>query len=114
MARRNRRNLPYRPVPIDLRRRRRIAPDYANAYVQYRAKTGVIKRSSFKVAVDPNKHHMVMHKLIRHLCNKIKNNQIPIVPNGYKFDDFGDLFIATPWMRVRKILVYRVGMVYEK
>jgi len=111
---RSRSNLLYNPVPIDLSRRRRVAPDYANFYGAYITKSGRKKRFSFKVKVDPNKNHIVMYKLMQHTCNKLKNNQIPPVPNGYIFDDFGDLLVATPWMRVKKILPYKAGMLYER
>lgn len=115
MERRNRRKLPpFRPIPIDLRRRRRIAPDYANFYGSYVAKTGIVKRFSFKVKVDPNKNRTVLYKLIRHTCNKLKNRLIPPVPNGTIFGDFGDLHIALDWMRVRKLRFYRAGMQYER
>ena len=115
MVIRNRRKLPpFRPVPIDLRRRRRVAPNYANWYGSYVTKDGRVKRFSFKAKVDPNKNPMVLYKLIRHICNKIKKGQIPAVPNGAILDDFGDLIIATPWIRVRKIRFYKAGMEYER
>lgn len=114
MSRRNKRNLPYRPVPIDLRRRRRISPDYANFYGSYITKNGRVKRFSFKVKVDPYKNHIVLFKLIKHTCNVLKRNQIPPVPNGYKFDDFGDCLHGVTWMKVRNVRSYKAGMEYER
>lgn len=113
MARRNRRNLPYRIIPTDLKKRRRIAPDYANFYGSYVAKTGIGKRFSFKVPVY-DKNPMVLYKLMRHTCNKLKRNLIPDVPNGFIFQDFGHLHVAVDWMRVRKLRFYRAGMHYAR
>ena len=114
MVRRNRRNLPFRPVPTDLSRRRRIAPDYANFYGSYVTKAGRVKRFSFKVKVDPNKNHIVLYKLIRHTCSLLNRKQIPPVPNGTIFDDFGDCLHGVDWTEVRKINGYKAGMLYER
>lgn len=111
---RNRRNLPYMPVPTDLSRRRRIAPDMANFYWTVITKTGKIKRNSVKVKVDPNKNPIVLGKLIRYACNKIKSGLIPVVPNGFIFDDFGDFFHGVNWGRVRIVKTYKAGMEYER
>lgn len=109
------RKLAFRPIPTSLRRRRRVTPkQYARAYVRYETKQGKIKRWSGQVKVDPYKNPIVQGKLMRHLCNKFRNNMIPLVPQGHVFDDFGDLFIGTRWIKVRKILSYRAGMEYER
>lgn len=92
-----------------------MAPrQYARAYERYESKTGRVKRQSFSVKVDPYKNPIVQYKLMRHLCNKFKNNMIPLVPQGYVFDDFGDLFIATRWIKVGKVLSYKAGMEYVR
>jgi hypothetical protein len=117
MPKRNRRRLPpFRPLPIDLRRRRRgMAPrQYARAYERYESKTGRVKRQSFSVKVDPDKNPIVQYKLMRHLSNKLKRGLIPLVPQGTMFDDFGDLFIGTRWIKVKKVLSYKVGMEYVR
>jgi hypothetical protein len=114
MSTRNRRLPAYRPIPTDLRKRRRIAPDYANFYGSYITKDGRKKRFSFKVKVDPYKNRIVLGKLIKMTCMRIKDNRIPPVKNGYVFDDFGDLLSATKWMRVRLIKPYKAGMEYER
>jgi hypothetical protein len=97
-----------------LSRRTRIAPDYANFYGSVITKTGDIKRFSFKVKVDPSKRHAVLYRLIRHTCKLLKRRQIPIVPNGAIFDDFGDCLHGVDWMRVRKLRYYKAGMQYER
>jgi hypothetical protein len=114
MSSRKRPPFKFKPIPTDLRRGRRIAPDYANFYGSYITKDGRVKRFSFKVKVDPSKPHAVMYKLIRHTCNLLKRCLIPKVSNGAIFDDFGDCLHAVDWMRVRKVRFYKAGMQYEK
>jgi hypothetical protein len=114
MVRRNRRNLPYRPIPTDLRRRRRIAPDYSNFYGSYITKTGKIKRFSFKVKVNPDKKNSAKYTLMRVTCQRILKNKIPPVPNGFVFDDFGDLLNVQDWIKVRKVRTYKAGMQYNR
>jgi hypothetical protein len=114
LVRRNRHDLPYRPVPEDLSKRRRMAPDYANFYGSYETKLGKWKRFSFKVKVDPNKNRIVLYKLIKHTCSLLKRKLIPKVPNGHVFDDFGDCLHGVDWMKVRSLHDYRAGMRYAR
>ena len=116
MVGRNRRKLrPFRPLPIDLGKRRRVtARQYARIYLNYESAQGKIKRLSFAVKVDPYKNRIVQYKLMKHLCSKLLRNQIPLCAQGYVFDDFGDLFVVTQWIRVRKVRRYEAGMVYAR
>jgi hypothetical protein len=115
MSSRDRRNLPsLRPIPTHLRRRRVAIKQYARFYGNYTTKNGARKRFSFKVKVDPYKKRSAQRVLMKMTCQRIKDNKIPPVPQGFTFDDFGDLLVVQDWMRVRKVHVYKAGMVYER
>jgi hypothetical protein len=112
---RNRRNLPnLRPIPTDLRRRRVARKQYARFYGNYTSKTGARKRFSFKVKVDPNKKRSAQYVLMKMTCKRLLKNQIPPVPNGFVFDDFGDLLVVQDWIKVRRVHGYHAGMQYER
>jgi hypothetical protein len=104
----------FTPIPTSLKRRRRIAPDYANFYGSYISKTGKIKRFSFKVKVNPDKKNSAKYTLMKMTCQRILKNKIPPVPNGFVFDDFGDLLNVQDWIKVRKVRMYKAGMQYAK
>ena len=111
---RDRKRLPYVPLPRDLRKHVRVTPNYANFYGAY-GYHGKSKRFSVKVAVPRNMNHRVLYMLIRRSCNRILNGWVPNVPNGTIFRSFGD-FLNTPhlWIKVRRIKRYRAGMQYAK
>jgi hypothetical protein len=112
---RNRRNLPnFRLIPTDLKRRRVARKQYARFYGNITTKTGKRKRFSFKVKVDPYKKRSAQYTLMKMTCRRILKNQIPPVPNGFVFDDFGDLLVVQDWIKVRRVHAYEAGMVYER
>ena len=82
--------------------------------MNYETAQGKIKRHSWAVTVDHYKNRIVQYRLMKHMVGKLLRNQIPLCKQGHVFDDFGDLLIATPWIRVRKVRRYEAGMVYVK
>ena len=103
-----------RPLPTDLRKQRVIRRQYARFYGNYTTKTGKMKRFSFKVKVDPYKRRSAQYILMKLTCHRLKNGKIPPVPNGFVFQDFGDLLNVQPWIRVQRVYPYKAGMQYER
>jgi hypothetical protein len=113
MSSRRRKLPPF--IPTDLRRRRIVTrKQYARFYGNYTTKTGKRKRFSFKVKVNPDKKRSAQYTLMKTTCHRVKNNKIPPVPNGFVFDDFGDLLNVQDWIKVRKVHSYKAGMQYER
>ena len=105
----------FRPILTNLGRRGRVASkQYARFYGNYITKTGKKKRFSFMVKVDPAKKRSAQYVLMKMVCKRIKGNKIPPVPNGFTFDDFGDLLVVQDWMHVRNVRRYEAGMLYER
>ena len=100
---------------MNLRKRLRVTANiFVRAYGNYVTKQGKNKRFSFQVKIREGKNRNVLYSSIKHMCGKLKHNEIPLHKKGEVFDDFGDLLIATPWIKVRKIRQYKAGVVYER
>ena len=111
----NRKVFKFRILPTNLRHRQRVTPvNYVRAYGNYVTKQGKTKRFSFQIRVKTAMKRMILYKLIRHMCTKLKHNKIPLHKQGQVFENFGELFNLTGWIKVRKVLSYRPGVVYER
>lgn len=104
----------FRPLPAMFRGRRKMVnpKDYARIYGNCVTRFGRIKRFSFQFRIDLTKSHRLLYRQIRAICGRILNNEIPIHKQGQAFQSFGELLRRTPWIRVRRIRNYKVGVRY--
>jgi hypothetical protein len=86
--------------------------DYARFYGNFTTMVGKLKRFSFQVRADTVRNNKMLYQLIKATCGKILRNQVPVHTQGQTFSSFGELFRRTPWIRVRKVRNYKVGMKY--
>jgi hypothetical protein len=109
---RNRRRLPYQPLPRDLRKR--VRPTWVSpVYEVYDTKTGILgKQASFKV--EYKETGIMAYRLHRAMFSKMKRGFVPLVGKGHVFKSFRELLFDTPWMRVRRVRSYRKGKSHAK
>jgi len=112
-ARKGRRYPEFRPMPLGLRSSRPTQQrDYARPYGNYENKFGKIKRFSFQFRIDLSKSSKIVYLQIRNVCGRFKQNQIPLHKQGQVFSSYNELMFHTPWIKVRKVRNYEVGMSY--
>lgn len=79
--------------------------------------TGKRKRLSFQVKVSSTlmRNKRRLNELIRAIVNAIKyQKKVPVHRQGDVFSSFSELFNRTEWVRIRRLLTYKVGMHYER
>lgn len=105
-----------KPLPKHLKRLRYGLPhpEYARFYCLYKTTTGKTKRASFQVRVSPKLNNKRVGEHMRTVCTNMVHRRIPEHRQGDVFNSFKEVLKETPWFRVRKIMWYRAGAVYEK
>lgn len=105
----------YRALPSSLRQMRRGARhrEYARFYGLYVSMTGKRKRFSFQVKFNRRLTGKWKYRLIVTTVNALKDEEIPRHRQGEVFTSFGKLF-GTTWVKVRKLIRYEAGVVYER
>lgn len=86
--------------------------DYARFYGNYVEKFGKIKRFSFQMRIDLSKSGKLVYLQVKSICGRLLQNQIPLHKQGQVFHSFRELVFRTPWIKVRKVRNYEVGMSY--
>ena len=106
----------FRPLPSDLRAMRYGAryDVYARVYALYETTTGKRKRASFQVYKNPRMSNKTFGQAIRVVIRNILDKRIPVHKQGEVFSSFNELLRRTKWVRVRKILRYKAGAIYER
>jgi hypothetical protein len=84
---------------------------YARFYGNFETITGRIRRFSFQLDLGPYWNGAEMYQAVRRVCSSILQNRIPIHEQGQIFR-LDELFDSTPWIQVRRVLDYKVGMTY--
>jgi len=107
-----------RPAPLSLRRLRRGASHdwYARFYGLYETATGKIKRFSFQVRVGSalKRNRRKLGWLIRTTVRALKDETVPEHRQGEVFSSFRELIFNTSWFKVRRLLDYKAGVIYER
>jgi hypothetical protein len=110
--RKKRRLQKFRPLPTRLRRLRLVTPvTYARFYGKYVTSVGKTKRFSFQVRMDPGTGGFAQYSTVRNICGNLLRNEIPLHKPGQIFS-LAELLHRTKWVRVRRIVEYKVGMRY--
>ena len=106
----------FRPAPAYLRASRHGARyrGYARFYGLYETMRGNKKRFSFSVRVNPRLTNAEKYRYIVIVCNELLNKEIPEHRQGDVFSSFRELLFRTDWFRVRKLIDYKAGVVYER
>lgn len=83
---------------------------YARFYGKFITTTGMLRRFSFQVKLDAGLSGQKMYKIVREIVSALLLNKIPRHRPGEVFS-VSELEQAR-WVVVRKVLQYKVGMVY--
>lgn len=109
------RKLPkFKPLPAGLLSARKYfagTKTYARFYGNFITPTGKIRRFSFQVILDSGLSGWEKYDVVRSVCGNLLQNEIPMHEPGQIFS-FHELLHHTEWIRVRKVLQYKVGMTY--
>jgi hypothetical protein len=99
----------FDPLPAGLRNTLNFLHPtcYARYYGNVETITGKIRRFSFQVNLDPYWNGAEMGRAVRLVCGNILQGRIPIHEQGQIFS-LRELLHFTPWVRVRKVLEYKV------
>jgi hypothetical protein len=107
-----------RQVPSSLRRLRRGASHdwYARFYGLYETATGKIKRFSFQVRIGSalKRNRRKLAWLMRMTVRALKDRTVPEHTQGEVFSSFRELIFKTSWFKVRRLLDYKAGVIYER
>ena len=107
-----------RPVPSSLRRLRRGARYdwHGRFYGLYETTTGKRKRFSFQVRVGSalKRNRRKLGWLMRMTVRALKDKTVPQHRQGEVFSSFRELIFKTRWFKVRRMLDYRAGVIYER
>jgi hypothetical protein len=107
----------YNPLPISLQKSRgkiRLKNrDRVRVYGHCTTKTGKLKRFGFAVLLSKYSDKE-KYTIIRKICTMIiRDKSIPYGKRGTIFTP-KQLLRDTPWIKVRRINVYKAGMVYDE
>jgi hypothetical protein len=102
----------FRAVPPYLRSSRVSSRDYARFYGLYTTLTGATRRFSFQVRAD-SLRNMDKYKSIVATVNRL-HDMIPTHVQGQIFSGFPELFRGTTWFRIRRLNMYKAGVLYER
>lgn len=104
----------FRILPGYLRYSRVYSNNFARFYGLYLSSLGKAYRFSFQVQVAPSMSKERLSQLIRLTVGRLKiMSTIPQHRQGQVFKSFQELF-KVPWFRVRRLVKYRAGVVYER
>jgi hypothetical protein len=106
----------FRPAPPYLRASRNRARyrEYARFYGLYVNRAGKRNRFSFSVRVNPRLTNAEKYRYYVSVCNALLSEEIPEHRQGDIFDSFRELLWRTNWFRVRRLVEYKAGAVYER
>lgn len=107
------------PVPARLRRMRGTTEHrwYARFYGNYISMTGIRRRFSFQVKITRrlSRNKKALRRVISRVVEGLKYDKyVPEHMQGEVFSSYGKLLYETPWRRVRKLLNYEAGVIYER
>lgn len=106
----------FRPVPLHLKQLRYGAQhsQYARFYGLYQTITGKKKRFSYVVKISQRLSERQVYRLMVVACGALLDSAIPEHKRGQVFSSFGELLRRTRWFRIRKIIRYKAGVIYER
>jgi hypothetical protein len=106
----------YRPIPRTILARRGRGryqrQTYVSMYVRYMTYNGEEKYARWSINLT-RLNRKQQARVVRWICNNIKDRKIPVCPKGMRFRSLGE-FLSVPWIRVRKVLSYEPNVIYRR
>lgn len=72
------------------------------------------KRFGFSVRINPKLSDRQVRKKVAEVINNLLNRKVPEHKKGQIFRSFKELLERTHWKKVRKVLSYKAGVIYDK
>jgi hypothetical protein len=109
----------YRKAPSRFMRMRYGVPRRGDlrVYGLIKTMTGKTKRISFQVKIGSGlmRNKRKLSRLIRTVVNAIKyQKKVPVHRQGDVFSSFKELFDRTKWVKIRRLLDYKAGVIYAR